>query len=271
MSLEKKDLWWQYLSWPEIVERAKRCDIALFPMGSIEQHGPHLPTGHDTLQLFKIGEAVAERTGAILLPCPWYGAHPYHHWHFPGTLPLKIDTCRELVKDVVRGAANAGYNKFIIFWGHGQAFALDPAVHDLGLEGYFVISVMLWNLVKDIHSEVFEDPFWHADEAETSIGLYTHPEFVDMSKAAKESPTTFVDGRFVEGPSDKKGSFAGEFWQGTWAAPEYKDLKKGIIGDATKATREKGERYVTKVIERFIELVEHIKARYPVGVKPQVK
>ena len=82
MKIEKQaSFWWQYLSAPEIVERARECDIAILPLGSIEQHGPHLPTGHDTIQLFTMLESIAERTGAMLLPCPWYGAHPYHHFY----------------------------------------------------------------------------------------------------------------------------------------------------------------------------------------------
>ena len=268
---KRKSLWWQYLSWPEIVEHSKKCDIALFPMGSIEQHGAHLPVGHDTLQLFKIGEEIAEKTDAMLLPCPWYGAHPYHHWYFPGTLPLQFDTTRALIKDVIRGAALAGYNKFIIFWGHGQGQVVSYALHELGLEWYFVLSVMLWNLVKDVHSEVFQDPFWHADEAETSIGLYTHPEYVDMKKAVKEKPTPLIDSKYIAGPSDSKESFAFRFDDGTLSMPEYKELKHGVVGDPTTATKEKGEKYVTTIIERMVELVNDIKERYPPGVKPPVK
>jgi len=93
METEKQaKYWWQYLSWPEIVERAKECDIAILPLGSIEQHGPHLPTGHDTLQLFPMLEMVADKTGAMLLPCPCTGLiprittisrEPYHYKTIP--------------------------------------------------------------------------------------------------------------------------------------------------------------------------------------------
>jgi creatinine amidohydrolase len=60
-------------------------------------------------------------------------------------------------------------------------------------------------------------------------------------------------------------------FEGTFARPEYKELDNGIIGDATKATREKGEIMVTRVVDYVVEIIEDIKARWPVGVKPPVQ
>lgn len=97
----KESYWWQHKSWDEIVEHAKKCDIAILPLGSIEQHGHHLPTGHDTMQLFPMMEEVARQTGAMLLPCPWYGAHPHHHWGFPGTIPHPFTTLAVLSKILI--------------------------------------------------------------------------------------------------------------------------------------------------------------------------
>ena len=59
-------------------------------------------------------------------------------------------------------------------------------------------------------------------------------------------------------------------FEGTFARPEYKELENGIIGDATKATREKGEAIVTRVVDHVAELIEDIRARYEVGEKPPV-
>lgn len=264
----KHSYWWQDKSWTEITEQAKKCDIAILPMGAIEQHGPHLPTGHDTLQLFPMLEKVAEKTDVMLLPCPWYGAHPSHHWGFPGTIPLQNSTAVALMKDIIRGAAIAGFNKFIIFYGHGQAWATNTVVQDLGVEGYYVLALMFQNMVADIYDQIFETPFWHADEAETSIALHTHPQYVDMSLAVKGVATTSLDKRFVRSPSLDHGINKWlRFDEGTIAAPEYKDLEYGTIGDPTLATLEKGEKYCNYIVERTCELIEYIKARYPAGVK----
>jgi creatinine amidohydrolase len=57
-------------------------------------------------------------------------------------------------------------------------------------------------------------------------------------------------------------------FEGTFARPEYRELKNGIIGDATLATREKGEKIVTRVVDHVAELIQDIRQRYPPGVKP---
>lgn len=263
----KQSYWWQYKSWKEIVEQSKECDIAIIPLGSIEQHGLHLPTGHDTLQLFPMLERVAEQTGAMLMPCPWYGAHPHHHWDFPGTVPLSNDTCKAMIKDIVRGAAVAGYNKFILFFGHGQAFVTNYTVQDLGQEGFYVLSVMFQNSVRDVHNQIFETPFWHADEAETSIALSLFPEYTDMNLAVKELATPLLSREFVTGPTEEKSSKPMRFDEGTVSAPEYKDLESGVVGDPLLATKEKGDQYVDAIVDRMVAMVNSIKKDYPAGTK----
>jgi len=264
---DNKNNWWQYMSWKEVLEHSKKCDIAILPLGSIEQHGPHLPTGHDTLQLFPMLESIAEKTDVMLLPCPWYGAHPHHHHNFPGTVPLSNDTLRAMIKDIIRGASIAGYNKFIIFFGHGQAFVTNYTVQELGQEGFFILSIMFQNMVRDVHFDIFETTFWHADEAETSVALHLFPEYVDMKKAVKESGTPILDRKFVTTLSEAKSCKPLRFDEGTVSSPEYLDLKEGIVGDPTLASKEKGEKYVNIIIERMIELISHIKEKYPVGTK----
>ena len=262
--------WWQYLSWPDILERAQKCDIAILPLGAIEWHGPHLPTGHDSIQLTPMMERVAERTGAMLLPCPWYGAHPYHHYYVPGSIPLRNTTMLNLIKDVVYGASVAGYNKFIIFFGHGQAFVTNYAVQELGLEGYFVASVMFQNLTKDVQFDIMEGGFGHAEESETSIGLHLFPEFVDMSKAGKGTSTTLISDEYYQGVSEAASGKPCRFDEITKNFPEYRDkvIKTGIRGDATIATAEKGRKYVGVIVDRMVDFVNHIKETCPAGVKP---
>ena len=268
---KNQQYWWQNLDWMTIRERAKECDIAILPLGSIEWHGPHLPTGHDTHQLFPMLEGVAEKTGAMLLPCPWYGAHPCHHYGVPGTIPLRNDTMRAVIMDVVHGVAKAGYNKFFLFFGHGQAFCTNYAVQELGMEGYFAASVMFQNFMKDCHFDIMETPFWHAEESETSIGLYTHPDLVDMSKAATGPASALMDGQYFQGVSEAATSKGLRFDEFTALVPETENVKaglSGIFGDATIATVEKGKKYRDVIIDRMSALVNHVKEKYPVGVKP---
>ena len=112
---------------------------------------------------------------------------------------------------------------------------------------------------------------WHADEAETSMGLYLYPQYIDMSKAAKGGGTPLVDRRFIIAPGQAPQPGMMYHFEGTFARPEYKELDNGIIGDATKATREKGEKLVTGVVNHVSDLIADIMQRWPVGVKPPVK
>lgn len=268
--LKDNRLWWQELTRPEIVEHAKNCDIALLPLGSIEQHGEHLPTGEDSYNAIKIAEIVAEKTGVMLLPCPYYGAHPYLHWYYAGTIPLRAGTFINMVKDIIGGASYSGYNKFIILNCHGQEWALPVVVQELGLEGHFVVAVTLWEIAKSAILETMETTFKHADETETSLGLYLVPELVDIRKAKDEVPEPLVDGKWYAGPG---GIIKDKFpWYcGTFAQPEYKQLKYGVVGYATKGSAEKGKKVVDAAVNWLVEFIEDLKRKYPPGVKPLVK
>ena len=87
----------------------------------------------DSFNAMGIAEAVARKSGAMILACPMYGSHPAHHWGMPGTIPLTFETHVGLLTDIVRGAANAGFNKFLIISAHGQTMSMFEAVHKLGI------------------------------------------------------------------------------------------------------------------------------------------
>lgn len=270
MSDEPKALWWQNMTAEAILEHAKQDDIAILPIGAIEQHGPHCPCGDDDFNAIGMAELISKKTGVMLLPCPMYGSHPYHHWNMPGNIPLTYETHIGLVMDIIRGASVSGYNKFIILSAHGQVSSTIVAVHKLGLEGYFTLSLHWYDFLRD-DRDVLEGWMWHADEAETSVALYLFPELVDMSKAAKGGGEPLVDRRFIIAPGMRPQPGTMYHFEGTFARPEYKELTNGIIGDATKATREKGEKLVTRLVDYVAELIEDIRKRYPAGEKPPVK
>jgi len=261
---------WATLPADEIRRHAREeCDLAILPLGSIEQHGPHSPAGVDDFNAIGLATRVAERTRAMVLPCPMYGSHPYHHWHMPGTIPLSYETHIALITDIVRGAAVAGYNKFILLSAHGQVSTTTVAVHKLGLEGYFTLSLHWYDFLRD-DRHVLEDYMWHADEAETSMGLYLYPEYIDMDKATKGGGQPLVDHRFVIAPGQVPQPGMMYHFEGTFARPEYKELENGVIGDPTRATREKGEQLVMTVVDQISALIGDIMSRYPVGTKPPV-
>lgn len=267
--LKRKHLWWDELSQPEILEDVKNCDIAILPIGAIEQHGPHCPCGSDFYNAKGIAEEVARRTGAMLLPVLPYGAHPYHHWHMPGTIPMGYDTHTALLCDIVRGAANAGYKKFIILSAHGQVASTLVAMNKLGLEGYFVLTLHWYDFLRD-NQKALETPMTHADEAETSVALHLYPQYVDMSKAVDDGGSPLIDGKFSIKPGMAAEPGMMYHFEGTFARPEYLELESGVIGYPSKANAEKGKILVDTCAGLITDLIDDIKSRYAVGEKPAV-
>jgi len=267
---KKKSFWYHELSWPEIVEHSKKCDIILLPVGSIEMHGPHCPVGEDSLNVQKIAERVAERTGVLIAPPIWYGAHMYMQYGFPGTVPIRADVLKQFVKDVVTGLVKNGFKKVIILNGHGQQWVFVGALHELALETKAFIAVATWwELVRKTIEEVCETPFVHADEAETSVALELYPELVDMSKADKESAPTIVDHKWFGHPTSTIPEEGGFPHHNITASYFQVDVYKlGILGDATKATKEKGKKIVDAVVDKLCEFIEELKRKYPPGVSP---
>src|SRR5499426_3051736 len=92
------------LTQPEIAAQLKRNPLVILPVGSIEQHGPHLPTGTDTFAANIIGVAVAERMDGLLLPATPFGVTPMH-MPFAGTITLTPDTFMRVVTETCASTA----------------------------------------------------------------------------------------------------------------------------------------------------------------------
>jgi creatinine amidohydrolase len=232
-------------------------------------HGPHCPVGSDSLNSQKIAELVAKKTGVLVAPPIWYGSHMYMQYGFPGTIPIRSDVLKQFAKDVITGLAKNGFKKIIVVNGHGQQWVYVGALHELALETRAFIAIATWwELIKNTISEVCETPFVHADETETSVALYLYPELVDMSKAGKETAPSIVEKKWFGGPTGlpQEGGFPGH--NITHSRFQVDVYKLGIPGDATKATREKGEKVVNAVVTKLSEFIEELKSKYPPGVSP---
>lgn len=264
----RDSIWFHENSGDVNVAYAKNvCDVAVLPIGAIEQHGPHCPCGSDTFNAIGIAEKVAEKSGAMLLPCPMYGSHPHHHWGMPGTIPLKYETHIALLEDIIRGASTAGFNKFIIISAHGQVSSMIVAVHKLGIEGFFTLGSTWYDFLRD-DKNVLEDYMWHADEAETSLALHLYPQWVDMDLAVAGGGTPLLDSKWKMAPGQAATPGTMYHFEGTFALPEKDDLDTGVIGDPTKASAEKGEKLVTAAVNYYSELIQEIRTKYPCGINP---
>ena len=239
------------LTWPEAQERFRQVDVALLPVGAIEQHGPHLPLDTDAFD----AEHLAKRVAAacpdpkpLVLPLLSYGVS-YAHDDFSGTLSISPDTMAKLVYEIGMSVARQGITKLVIVNGHGgNGPALHFAAQLINRDAHIFTCVDTGetsdaevNAMSEVENDV------HAGDIETSTSLAVRPELVRMDRAEKFIP------RF----SSKYLDFTARGGVG-WYAQTAKITPSGVFGDPTRATREKGERMWEVMVEHLVALVTSI-------------
>ncbi|MCX5495560.1 creatininase family protein [Kaistia dalseonensis] len=183
---------WQELSWEEIAAlREGGIDMAILPVGATEQHGPHLPTGVDTLSATAVAEGVSARTGIPVLPALPYGCSPGHSDKWPGTLSLRPETLAALVLEIAGWLCRSGFTRLVLLNGHVTNWApLRCALENIraDLPDMRIALRSIWEISADVRAiyEYDGGTNWHANDAETSLMLHLRPELVDLAKAVDE-------------------------------------------------------------------------------------
>jgi creatinine amidohydrolase len=182
---------WSEISWVEAEKRLKTCKTAIIPLGSVEQHGPHLPLGTDWIIAQELAKRISEKTGAAVLPVLPFGYAEYH-MDFPGTLTLTQDHLREVMLDVCRSVLKSGIKRILFVNGHGGNLAsLRSVCLKLREEFGVLCAVAQWF---DIFDEV---EGWKATEhggmIETCLMMGIRPDLVDLRKAIVPLPKPLSD------------------------------------------------------------------------------
>ncbi len=263
----------------------RKNDIVLIPVGSTELHGQHTISAMDTLFVSAIAEGVrryTEKKGAqvsLALPPLMYGGHPYHHLGMPGTVIVREHVVREMMIDVMLGLWNDGFRKQVIVNNHGQLWMLESAIQEFQkryqLPGVF--RVIDWHrAVREFfrtreRGGMWETNFVHADESETSLGLFLFPEMVDMNHAVDTEGKSYLpEGHFDKSVdpfgrpsrwSEGEGHFAIEIA----ATPE------GVVGKARSASPEKAKRPLAAILRYLTLLCDQILEAFPAGSVPPVE
>jgi creatinine amidohydrolase len=234
---------------PEVGKLSREI-LVLIPVGSLEQHGQHLPVFTDTLLV----DAVATRVEAALsnrvlrLPTQWMGASA-HHLAYPGTLTSHLDTHIRILIETAEGLLKHGFRKFFILNGHsGNIDTLRIANRQLKIdwpEGTFA-GASYWELAGREMAAILKGPrkeIGHSCEVETSLLLALHPETV-RTDLLRDDPLHQPDA--VRGAS---------------IAFNFDDVtESGQIGYATQASAETGHALMDAIVRRTIETVEAVHA-----------
>jgi creatinine amidohydrolase/Fe(II)-dependent formamide hydrolase-like protein len=240
------------LTWPEAEAYLKKVDVALLPVGAIEQHGPHLPLDTDAFDADYLAKQVAAACSEprpVVLPLIPYGVS-YHHDDFKGTISINNDTMSQLVYEIGISAARNGIKKLLIINGHGgNSPSLNFAAQMINRDSRIFVAVDTGETSDvDIYKIVETPNDVHAGEFETSTSLAVRPELVRMDKAEKSVPQ--FSSRYLNFTS-KRGI--------SWYAYTKRISETGVMGDPTKATAEKGEKMWQIMIAHLVALVEDLK------------
>lgn len=232
--------------------------VAVVPVGSVEQHGDHLPVATDTLlcdAISRLGsERVDEDVPLLVTPPLWTGLSP-HHLDFGGTISLGVETMLAVLRDVAASILDNGFDAILFLNGHGgNAAILGTAVTKIGTEfpDAQVLSLTYFDLAAPFVDEYRESDVGgmaHGGEFETSLMLHLRPHLVREDRAAASYLNDPYDLRrqdlFEGGPLSVYRSFR-----------EYSE--SGAVGDPDLATAEKGRALSDRLGEELAVLLTAI-------------
>lgn len=240
----------QEMTWQEF-EKAKDNNIVILPVGSTEQHGPHLPLSVDAIISTGLAEMIATKVGGVVAPtiCYGYKSAPLSGGGplFPGTLDLNGVTLINLVYDVLEELIRDGVKKIFVLNGHyeNEAFILE-AVDLLSrkYEEVKFIEASWWNQISEgVMAKIFDEvpfPGWaleHAAIAETSLTLHFKPELVHMD-------------RLIEDGVDEELTYS------IYPVPKEIVPVSGLLATARTASAEKGKIMAEDITEGYSKILK---------------
>ena len=262
MTASTESVWVHELTWQDFhdyVETAAHPTV-LVPIGSTEQHGPHLPLGVDGFQAADMAEEIAERTGVLSAPPIWYGDAD-HHLAFPGTISLSSETVIAVLKDVYRSLLTHGIENIITVNGHRMAnnAAIEMAADQIKDEhpDAFLAMIDLVLFGVRIYREMRDgDPEagFHGGEFETSFIMHKHPDLVKEEEFVAEAGggwTRFTSNDYVT--LDDKVVTAK-------SRHDWPDDALGHQGDPTQASALKGEELIERLADNAVEFIDDLEA-----------
>jgi creatinine amidohydrolase len=263
---EAKALVLQEMSWTDVAEYLKTSDMVIIPLGSTEQHGPHMPLGTDFYEAVGMSKMISAKTGVVVAPILLSGYSVYHSG-FAGSLSLKPETMEQVLFETAEMLMKYGFRRFMFFNYHGGNHIVESKVihrinHTTEASAVAIGAGASFQTYSDDIPGVYDT---HAGINETSIMLYLKPELVKMERAEKpkfkaspkiqeivdlgrKDPELYALLSSVQGVPEetKKGGASHELSSnGIWST-----------GDPKRATRERGEKTVNAMVTSAVKFIE---------------
>lgn len=254
------------LTWSEVDAALERgVDAVLLPFGSIEQHGHHLPLDTDCFIAQALAERAAARAaveGMRVLVAPTVNVTlSWYHMQYAGTMRLTTETFLRLFKDVCDSLFHHGFKTVVVVNGHGG----NVAALTVGINHYFEdtgrrLPVVNWlDLSTDVVAGL-DTPGLHAEEAETSLALALGQRVL-MEHATRDAFNRSDAVRDAGLPWTALGKYDAHH-RGPGAIVPMDMLRdisaSGVVGDATRARAETGERILEAVIPRLVQITREL-------------
>ena len=251
----EREVWLQNMTWEDVKRKtAESKGTIILPIGSTEQHGPHLPVGTDTMVANSVAEAAALKAGVLVAPPLWFGWSP-HHLVLPGTITIRAEVLIEVAFDMIKSLASHDFDKFILLNGHRivnvswMQIAAERAKRELGIK---VIIFDPAYMSKEFTGDMDWGEVGHAEEIEGSHMWYCYPDLVRMERA-RDNPHQHnriyhVDPRYSGDTLCYVPSSPVEM-------QSLADKSGGTSGESTKASQALGQKYHEHLVDRMVEAV----------------
>ncbi|MDY6846699.1 MAG: creatininase [Chloroflexota bacterium] len=244
------------LTWTEIAQAIRRKALLMFSVGSIEQHGYHLPLGVDTYLPLTISQRVAGEIDAVVAPPINYGYKSLYRSgggpNFPGSIGVKGRTLISMVSDIFQEFINQGWKYFLVLdWhlenvpfvyeGIDEALAQHEACHEIKIVKIDNPNGLAVSHDPDLMDFLFGEDFpgWaveHASIWETSAMMSAYPELVNEDEIRDGSPPE-------------------PFEYDLLPVPKRQDRDTGVFWKASQATPEKGQRILNAATQAILKVI----------------
>ncbi|WP_050047804.1 creatininase family protein [Halanaeroarchaeum sulfurireducens] len=217
-------------------------DVALLPVGSTEQHGPHAPLGTDYLTAAAIADSAAEaaKHEVVVAPAVPIGVAEEHR-QFTGTMWVTPDTFRAYVREAVESLLGHGWDRVVLVNGHGgNVPAIEEVAARLTRDHDALVAPFTWFEAVDV-----DLPMGHAGAVETSILLASYPELVHEERFAAAAD----DG------ADRWGDWVGSV---DLAQDSAAFTDNGAVGDPGEASADVGDTLEEQAREALVSLLDAV-------------
>lgn len=241
------------MTWQDAQRALAGTQVALVPVGSTEQHGPHMTLDTDSAIAEAFARLLAEQLGDASILCPTLSVGmSEHHLAFAGTLTLRAPTLMALIEDVIESLAHHGVKRVLLVNGHGgNQDALRLVARGAQRNGGPAVASVMWAVLAAdlIAQRAATKRHAHACDIETSVALAIAPQVVLLERI--EAPAPLPTGQPLAEPGARHDV----------PVPFEQWTSNGSLGDPRLATKEVGDEIVSLALSRAVEFARRFIGR----------